>query len=111
MSAPKMAEQGERTGPTPGPWEVGATDENGRIDIIRNDRGYRFYVAEAISGFDDGVQEANARLIAASPLLLATLTKMLRRLDNHGSIDVDNHCLRSEYDACRAAITAATGAA
>ena len=50
-----------------------------------------------------------AQLIEERDALLAALRTLCNRLDNHGSIDVDNHCLRSEYDAARAAIAKAEG--
>ena len=59
---------------TPGPWHVDLYDATGVDDVD----GYRI----AITGFgEDDTDQANARLIAAAPDMLAALRELVRKAD------------------------------
>ena len=73
---------------TPGPWGY-------QLGSIIDREGY--LIADVRSRFDDGkggedYHQANARLIAAAPNLLAALEAMIREFDvdfiEHGSIEI-----------------------
>lgn len=96
---------------TPGPWTYSRWDQFGDA---------RFYVAQAegapytpnysdvatlitetVSDERTAIQEANARLIAAAPELLAALQHVVRHRDQHNA---------SDFEYYLAAIAKATGA-
>lgn len=101
---------------TPGPWVVKpAENEQGGFDI---DSEYGYHIAETIGGLDDE-EEANSRLIAAAPDLLAALQEMVEANDEPCRIDHKGFCQSHYLDhvdegGCRvanakAAIAKATG--
>jgi hypothetical protein len=57
---------------TPGPWHVTGS----RVDA------YSYYLASSTTGLHINQREANARLIAAAPELLASLRDVLAQLDS-----------------------------
>jgi len=64
----------DKTKHTPGPWGVGSMKTNRDPIAITNDDGRVCLVDGDTDGFDRSAeQEANARLIAAAPELLAAL--------------------------------------
>lgn len=77
-----MAKKSKLSGPTPGPWNVGGVDEN--IWIERQDKNDACICDIVQSGYDKDSGEvfyqpedkANARLIAAAPILLALLIEL-----------------------------------
>ena len=83
---------------TPGPWEV-MIDDAGFIDFYRIDANGET-VGEALLG------EADARLIAAAPDLLAALQALVVLDDGNRS---ELWCWSEEFEAARAAIAKATG--
>lgn len=99
---------------TPGPWRDGGREHEGRINVVSDD-GY--YIANVIGGMSIETEQANARLIIASPILLAALLDVLETFSlgplgaaaKYGP-DVD---LRAMEEAAvtnaRAAIAEATG--
>lgn len=83
---------------TPGPWER----EGLLVTSTRRDaEGVRLLVAKCLSAYDSAV-EADARLIAAAPELLAALEAMVSA---EAEIGADDEYLR----AARAAIAKARG--
>ena len=68
---------------TPGPWTVDYTDDNLRIYsgdlLIAEVNGSTEHIK--VRGLDEETTEANARLIAAAPDLLATLEQVLARVE------------------------------
>ena len=68
---------------TPGPWTVDYTDYNLRIYsgdlLIAEVNGSTEHIK--VRGLDEETTEANARLIAAAPDLLATLEQVLARVE------------------------------
>lgn len=59
---------------TPGPW---AADQYGLIYTGKN----RLHIAKAITTGMGQAADANARLLAAAPALLASLEKLVRAID------------------------------
>lgn len=97
------------TGWTPGPWEVHSHGSNSEYiaDITgRDSKRSRFIRAVAAvlryAGQSEG--EANARLMAAAPDMAELLTKVLKSLDDEGSVDV------TEISAIRALLAKIKGA-
>lgn len=93
---------------TPGPWEYVAkltASENHRGFFVRAEKATRngkWALADVQAGDENGrLGEANARLIAAAPDLLAALEAVLSVADRK----------TDEFDAARAAIAKARGAA
>lgn len=96
---------------TPGPWTFSTDNQFGDTRFyIAQQEGAPYtphysdvatVIAETCVGDQLAIQEANARLIAASPELLAALQGVLRVADR----------ATDEFDAARAAIAKATGAA
>lgn len=94
---------------TPGPW-LAERDGSDNWNVV----------SPAFTGFDyfvvgteglyrgDGSDEANARLIAAAPELLAALESLRDGVLNIRGVDVDAYC-PDEFAAARAAISKATG--
>lgn len=52
-------------------------------------------------------RDATARLISATPDLIAALRGLMRRVSIHGGTDPGNHALRREIDIAAAALTKA----
>ena len=98
---------------TPGPWFAARNSSFWEVKPQRElfDYNTPFTVADVCASApgnpDGGLQEANARLIAAAPDLLASLQLMVDRfLDTEGSYGAwENDAL----EAARAAIAKATG--
>jgi len=69
---------------TPGPWESGLDFENAVTAPSLDDSPIA--TTHNFTGYDDGQQEANARLIAAAPQLLEELRLAIQSLEhlNHG---------------------------
>lgn len=94
---------------TPGPWEIDVDTRPVEVCTIygvppQGEDGQRFiYVRGAIGDWDatEETNLANAHLIAAAPELLEALKGVLRIADRK----------TDEFDAARAAIAKATGAA
>ena len=95
---------------TPGPWRVdeGGTEMGGKFSINTASQ----YVAETIGGFEDGVQEANAMLIAAAPDLLEALIAMESEKSDYMTRNyLGDPAKEHTNKMARAAIAKATGAA
>lgn len=90
---------------TPGPWQYSPCEITGRYSIYHN--GPVAYCGDTTASPGDG--EANARLIAAAPELLAALVALVGEADL-GEVDLDDDD-RAKLDVARAAIAKATGAA
>lgn len=96
---------------TPGPWEL---DQNGNIRMVGEvngiERSYVFVKAyHAHGAFNSATQEANARLVASAPELLAAL----KLLSAHTAI-WNNPCTGRDaevHQIVSAAIAKATGQA
>src|SRR6478609_3492487 len=72
-----MAEKMKQEAWTPGPWEVWGG--NRIVKVVKNDAGVsRFQIAEA-PGRTPEEGQANARLIAAAPMMLEALKKICER--------------------------------
>jgi hypothetical protein len=100
---------------TPGPWWVDGADlyrkDEINIKSVADHPNDERYVAAAIGGLNDGVQEANARLIAAAPDLLEALRIAEGLVDDTCfQQDPANECWNT-LRTVRAAIAKATGAA
>ena len=93
---------------TPGPWYVGSGTHEGRniysVASVTDDEGFTYQPIVA-SAEDDGIKcwDANARLIAAAPDLLAALDALLLRY----VMAIGNEGI--ECHQARAAIRKATG--
>ena len=93
--------------PTPGPWEIDGSD-------IRQQGGYNIATMRCFGTHALSVaKEANARLIASSPDLLAALERLASAVDAHcraittaALIELDDATINA-----RAAIAKATGGA
>ena len=74
---------------TPGPWVVGPIDDTAVTHLGKD--GIRYEVAAVDGDYNDPdewpIMEANARLIAAAPDLLAALKEMVRMCDAFGDTD------------------------
>lgn len=93
---------------TPGPWEVGSAFDNyGEIEIAieRMTPAGNLVVAVALGGLQG--QDANAKLIAAAPDLLAALQAIVKSLVDQDDEGMIEHA-QQMIDA-RAAIAKATG--
>lgn len=101
-------------GPTPGPWVAGEADEFGDHNITR--AGEVLAIAAVVSNMRaPGEVEANARLIAAAPELLASVIELLEPLERASAALAEqgkflNDAGESAFDRARAAIAKATGA-
>lgn len=103
---------------TPGPWRVGRhfTDDEGyrEIAIEATVRGIECVPASVVLQFANygGMQEANARLIAAAPELLEALKGLDEAYCRAGAelTKEERHEDRLRLIAARAAISKATGA-
>lgn len=99
---------------TPGPWHVGAGNgvgsifaDSGRTRLEQG--GTTLYpVCKITGGWNETEDDANARLIAAAPAMLAALRETLELLNNPDADGFD--ALRVERE-IEAAIQAATGGA
>ena len=100
---------------TPGPWAVGHEMNSERpgsvpvVAMVRDSLGGKMHVA-FVNGMA-GEQEANARLIASAPDMLAALRGMLDGLRVPTSVDDQNAEREEACAAARAAIAKATGGA
>lgn len=109
-----------KTRHTPGPWmaygpALPTTDSPEGGDYCVMDGGTNV-IAEAFYRVSEGVggthnAEANARLIAAAPLMLEALQDVLREFvdPNQGLDQFDSAIVRKAVERARAAIAAATG--
>lgn len=94
---------------TPGPWK--AYDATAGTHIVaENEEGDArvAYVKVCLADFSPKAQQANARLIAAAPELLAALEALVGEADL-GEVDLDDGD-RTKLDNARAAIAKAKGA-
>jgi hypothetical protein len=95
---------------TPGPWRV--TEYGGEIAIHAEDNS-KIALPEKWFASDRAEAEANARLIAAAPELLAALGKLapyaLQRAETEPPFTAKY--ARADYEIARAAIAKATGGA
>jgi hypothetical protein len=82
---------------TPGPWTASHISDDERIGIITNDNGI-------IVGCGSHLTEANARLIAAAPDLLAALEWAMDQIED--DLDLDH---QEAVKAAYAAIARAKG--
>lgn len=93
---------------TPGPWIV-TDDVNAHVirgaEQPRNERGVDFVFRDYVASIWGGYHEANARLIAAAPDLLAALEAMVKSWE-HG---ISYNDARNEIGNARAAIAKAKG--
>jgi hypothetical protein len=89
---------------TPGPWRVTAKINTNIIRQARQDDGFDDYIASTWGG----PHEANARLIAAAPDLLAALIAALEDIEEYR---IDANCTPSSIELVIAAIAKATGSA
>ena len=106
-----MNESGKHT---PGPWTAQGVDDDGAVFIVADNLGGLVGAAlpwpTELDGEDFSRVEANARLIAATPDLLAALEAMVDRytaLVNCGDCGNWNPETESEVIAARAALTKA----
>jgi hypothetical protein len=99
---------------TPGPWTFEAKFNDHVIKGIPNDNGYEEYVASTWGG----ERQADARLIAAAPELLAALDAMVKRIEYYSAMGEANQVNIEQWEytegsvdmrAARAAIAKATG--
>lgn len=103
---------------TPGPWKYSSWEQFGDTRFYVSQKEGAPYtpnysdvaslISETVSGERVAIQEANARLIAAAPELLAALHDCLAFLENDCPLDLP---CAPEIRAARAAIAKATGAA
>jgi hypothetical protein len=113
LSPRAVPDQGHQpaAGHTPGPWEVG-TPGNGEPGYIycNNSLGSAVAIAYgmplALTVFSRAEEEANARLIAAAPELLAALKKCAAVCAGE---TLSKSAITSALDAARNAIAAAEG--
>lgn len=96
---------------TPGPWWVDEPLEDGGTEpIVAN---AQWVICEVADGIDeDGAMEANARLIAAAPDLLAALenlTPILEAAESNASGNPEWKWVSSRINTARAAIAKAEG--
>lgn len=98
---------------TPGPWEHLGTDSDGSgYDIVAAgpDDLRRTGPLALVGGWGKmAEQNANARLIASAPDLLAACRKLREALASITFAGGDPLCVRAALDASRLAIHAATG--
>ncbi len=100
---------------TPGPWRDDPVRDNdtgdfadSRIEIRDDDGGY---IARAFAHTNHGVLQANARLIAAAPDLLAALEELSDAVGSTAQATMYHYCrrVREAQEAARAAIAKARG--
>lgn len=89
------------SGHTPGPWTV--YPDNGYFNIGAGKDDCDVVSSEGIS------DEANARLIAASPCLLAALKALMKSIHYDSCEESDTEENWTEYQAAQAAIAKAEG--
>lgn len=77
------AEQADKVGPTPGPWSVGPGNVVKSVTDLPGGGRQTRWVAQVVhcTPVVEGEQEANARLIAAAPDMLAALKKLISAYD------------------------------
>ena len=92
---------------TPGPWEVGAAPTSVYAPVTPDSY---VYIASASSrgSNDEETDQANARLIAAAPELLAALRALVKQHDRPHGFD-DSGWYIEQLEAARAAIAQAEG--
>lgn len=110
---------------TPGPWTYSRSEQYGasRFYVAQAD-GAPFtphysdvatLIAETVSDERRSIQEANARLIAAAPDLMASLQRMLAQFESAIRSEYEGTSMLAEFlaeaDHARAAIAKATGGA
>ena len=89
---------------TPGPWETPGEDGGERVICYQDSTGKRRTLAHVYDGEEFGSMEANARLIAAAPELLAALQRSLNWLSSYSGDGA-----LGAYEQARAAIAKASG--
>lgn len=98
---------------TAGPWHMGAGNGAGGVfpeygrTRLENGGTALYPIAQVNRGWNDAEDDANARLIAAAPDLLAALQALVGEADL-GELDHDDDT-RELLDNARAAIERATG--
>lgn len=89
---------------TPGPWNIAANfHQTGRI-IGSDDNA----IAE-VNGRKDALGQANARLIASAPDLLAVLKQILEHTSDNSGLDFDWEQFQNVLDAAREIVNKAEG--
>ena len=100
---------------TPGPWRIvmSAGNFDSRVNAYQVKYGRAGTPLCIVDGAGNSSMhnEANARLIAASPDLLAELKDALRVLENVWPPETRSSGIKRQLDAMRAAIAKATGEA
>jgi hypothetical protein len=101
-----MNDAGKIGSHTPGPWCVETRAHPGSIDIC-TDEHEPWFIAEVCKsvGFDGFDGEANARLIAAAPELLAAAKMYMDRI----KVDGESNYQLEAYYALEAAVNKAEG--
>ena len=108
---------------TPGPWAIGLSAGGAATSVFATDEGgARFCVAQAYFPLSASVRtnvraEANARLIAAAPLMLEALGEglahfesLMSRIEDGAKVyPADRNALDARFRQMREAIAAATG--
>jgi len=103
---------------TPGPWKVGqylGSLSSFHVHMDAGDKGRGIDVVEAVAGITTEQRLANARLIAAAPELLETLSKTLKTIEEalaYGYLPAGTEQeLEAQASEIRSAIAKATGEA
>ncbi len=93
---------------TPGPWRVNKSDPREIVDETGNHVIAGCY---DVYGYDayEGDSIPNARLIAAAPVLLETLTSIVQHAKEFGEIEDAETMLARIEEKARAALAEATG--
>lgn len=68
---------------TPGPWEVAPTAADGTVRVVADQQLVRICTLTACVGVREERLLANARLLAAAPLLLLALREVADYFDRH----------------------------
>ena len=78
---------------TPGPWTIPDWRQLGKIDVVADTVKVAAVYLQPDKNIKRGwpTEEANARLIAAAPELLESLTKLVNGMGGLGSADVMAH--------------------
>lgn len=110
VAHPAPEQPNPATGHTPGPWEV-STIEGEDVLMVGGGEDGSAIVADVRTGWNGlGMDEANARLIASAPEMLAALKELLDQLEGIGIPEwsgAEGLCLTQ----ARAAIAKAEGGA
>jgi len=98
---------------TPGPWDWHGPYMTGGFKVSALDKDGHQTMQAFVDSADRATNEANARLIAAAPDLLAALhaimLRAVRQQANGGGLHDFQDCSRACADTARAAIAKATG--